>query len=198
LASTPKSLVLSVLASEGIILLLALGLGAWTGHEWAPMLQVTPAEGGLGVLAGLGLVILHVLLLFPGGDRNPLYRSIYVPLRTALRPAVRAARVSDILLISIASGVGEELFFRGWLQTEFGIIGASLLFGAAHVWEREALPYGLYTAGMGFVLGGLFAYTEQGLWAPILAHTVNNLIGLWALASDWLPAPPSRTGRAEK
>ncbi len=189
--TTPKSLVLSVLASEGVIVALALGLGAWTGLDWAPMFQATTAEMGLGVLAGCGLVALHALLLFPGGDRNPLYRSIYVPLRTVLRPSVQAARASDLLLLSVASGVGEELFFRGWLQTEAGIVTASLLFGAAHIWDRRALPYGLYAAGMGGVLGVLFAQTGQGLWAPILAHTVNNLIGLWALAHEWLPEPGS-------
>lgn len=74
---------------------------------------------------------------------------------------------------------------------EAGILPASLLFGAAHVWGPRALPYGLYAAGMGVVLGGLFAYTSHGLWAPIVAHAVNNLVGLWALARDWLPEPES-------
>lgn len=194
---TPKSLVISVLASEGVLVLLALGGGRWTGQEWAPMFEATPAEVGIGVGAGLGFVLLHALLLFPGGHRNPLYRSIYVPLRTTLQPAVRAAWVSDLVLISVASGVGEELFFRGWLQGEIGIVGASLLFGAAHVWNRAAIPYGVYAAGMGFALGGLFTYTESGLWTPIIAHTVNNLIGLLALSFDWLPQSPSRTERIE-
>lgn len=191
LGATPKALVLSVLASEGLIVLLALGFGAWTGLRWHPMLQTTDMEVGLGVMAGLGLVLLHALLIFPGSNQNPLYRTIYVPLRTALRAPIRTARFSDLLLLSLASGVGEELFFRGWMQTEFGIIWASVFFGAAHIWSREALPYGLYATGMGFVLGGLFSYTDNGLWAPIIAHVVNNLVGLMALSYDWLPEPSS-------
>lgn len=187
LGTSPKALVLSILASEGLIVLLAVGFGAWSGLRWRPMLQTTNTEVALGIGIGLGLVLLHGLLLFPGGSQNPLYRTIYLPLRTALQTPIRAARFSDLVLISIASGVGEELFFRGWLQTEVGIIWASVFFGAAHVWSREALPYGLYATGMGFALGGLFSYTEHGLWAPMLAHTVNNLVGLTALWYDWLP-----------
>jgi len=34
----------------------------------------------------------------------------------------------------------------------------------------------------------LFAHTGH-LGATILAHAVNNLIDLWALVHDWLPAP---------
>lgn len=155
------------------------------------MLEATRTEVWLGVFAGFGLVILHLCLLLPGGDRNPLYRTIYRPLRTALGPPLRTASIADLFLIAAASSVGEELFFRGWLQSEAGIVVASLLFGVAHVWGRDAIPYGLYAAAMGFVLGGLFAYTEQGLWAPVLAHFVNNLVGLLALAYGWLPEPPA-------
>lgn len=188
-APTPASFVPLALASEAGLAGLALALGAWTGTDWGPMLRMTAADVGLGVLGGLGFVALHLILIFPGGPRNPLYRTIYRPLYSALRPALRDVRAGDVVLLAVASGVGEELLFRGWMQTEAGIVAASLLFGAAHVWDRRALPYGLYAAGMGFVLGGLFAYTGPGLWAPILAHTVNNGIGLWALARGWLPEP---------
>jgi membrane protease YdiL (CAAX protease family) len=183
----PPSLLLPVLASEGVLAGLALGLGAWTGIDWQPMLRGSAAEAGLGILAGLGLVALHLVLLLPGGERNPLYRTIYRPLREVLEPTLRSTSIPEILLLAGASGIGEELFFRGWLQSETGIVVASLLFGAAHVWGRKALPYGLYAAGMGLVLGGLFAHTGPGLWAPILAHVVNNLVGLLALAYGWLP-----------
>lgn len=107
------------------------------------------SEVGGGILGGLGLVAIHLLLVFPGGPRNPLYRTIYRPLYAALCPALRDVRVGDVVLLAAASEVGEELLFRGWLQTEAGIVAASLLFGAAHVWDARALPYGLYAAGMG-------------------------------------------------
>ncbi len=191
-AASPTSFVPLALVSEAVLGLLAVGLGVWTGTDWGPMIRGTGMDVLVGILGGFGLVILHLLLIFPGGARNPLYRTVYRPLYATLRPTLRTVRFTDIVLLAMASGVGEELLFRGWLQPEVGIGAASFLFGAAHVWDRRALPYGLYAAGMGFVLGGLFAYTGPGLWAPILAHVVNNLIGLLALARDWLPDPAPR------
>ncbi|MFO8098965.1 MAG: CPBP family glutamic-type intramembrane protease, partial [Salinibacter sp.] len=82
----------------------------------------------------------------------------------------------------------------GWLQAEVGLVGASLLFGAAHVWSREALPYGLYAAAMGGLLGGLLVVTHS-LWAPILAHALNNVLGFWALKNEWLPRIAGRAPR---
>ena len=67
-------------------------------------------------------------------------------------------------------------------------MGASLLFGAAHVWGREAWPYGLYAAGMGGVLGGLLMVTGS-LWAPVLAHALNNLLGFQALRDGGIALP---------
>lgn len=180
-----------VVGTEVVLGLLAIGLGSWAGLDWHSMLRPAASDVLLGVLSGVGVTAVHLLLLFPGGQRNLLYRTIYVPLYDALRPELAQSPVGNIFLLAVSSGVAEELFFRGWLQTEVGIILASVLFGTAHVWNREALPYGLYATGMGFVLGGLFTYTQQGLWAPILAHVVNNLIGLVALAYHWVPKPSS-------
>jgi membrane protease YdiL (CAAX protease family) len=92
------------------------------------------------------------------------------------------------VLLALASGIGEEVLFRGWLQAEVGLVAASLLFGAAHVWGRETWPYGLYAAGMGGVLGGLLMVTGS-LWAPVLAHALNNLLGFLALRDGWLALP---------
>lgn len=180
-----------VVATEVVLGLVAVGFASWAGLDWHSMFRPAGFDVLLGVLSGLGVTAVHLLLLFPGGERNPLYRTIYVPLYHTLRPELANTAAGPICLLAVSSGVAEELFFRGWLQTEVGIILASVLFGAAHIWNREALPYGLYATGMGFVLGGLFMYTQQRLWAPILAHVINNLIGLLALAYNWGPEPSS-------
>lgn len=189
--NTARSFVALALGAE--VLLGATGwvLGTWRGLAWIPMLRVDPDGVALGVLGGIGLVGVHLILIVPGRSRNPLYRSIYLPLRRALASRMKQMRLGDLVLLALASGLGEELFFRGWLQTETNIVVASVLFGACHVWGREGLPYGLYATAMGFGLGGLFAHTGQNLWAPAVAHTVNNLLGFLALRYNWLPSPGS-------
>lgn len=41
---------------------------------------------------------------------------------------------------------------------------------------------------MGGVLGGLLMVTGS-LWAPVLAHALNNLLGFLALRDGWLALP---------
>lgn len=188
-ATDPSSLGLVLLGTEAGLGLLAWMLGRWSGIDWATMIRPTVWGVEVGVLGGLGLVTVHLVLVLPGGPRNPLFRRIYGPLRRMLRPWARSTSVVAIVGVALASGIAEELFFRGWLQTQTNVVVASLLFGAAHLWGREALPYGAYATLMGFGLGGLFAVTGQHLWAPALAHALNNLLGLLALRYGWIPAP---------
>ncbi|MEF8815969.1 MAG: CPBP family intramembrane glutamic endopeptidase [Salinibacter sp.] len=182
------------LLSEVALGLVGWGLGAWRGIDWGAQLRWTPEVALWGSLAGVVLVGLHLVLLRPGGPRNPLYRAIYRPLVRTLRPHLRGVGTPGLFLLALASGMGEEVLFRGWLQAETGLVGASLLFGAAHVWGRDAVPYGLYAAAMGGLLGGLLIVTGS-LWAPVLAHTLNNLLGFLALREGWFapsveaPAP---------
>ena len=87
---------------------------------------------------------------------------------------VDGATSTSLVLVAIFSGVGEEAFFRGALQQEFGLVVASLLFGLAHV--GPDLRYFVWTGWAvlaGFVFG--FLYEVSGsLLAPILAHTAHN------------------------
>lgn len=81
-------------------------------------------------------------------------------------------------LLALASGVAEELFFRGALQAEVGIVWASLIFGAAHFLPRRELAlWSVYAVAMGFGLGALYDWTGQ-LAAPIAAHVLVNGINL--------------------
>ena len=88
----------------------------------------------------------------------------------------------SILVMGLAPAIFEEVFFRGGFQQMmmkstgkvwFSIIFTSLLFSAIHF-----SYYGfLSRAAMGIVLGLLFARTGN-LWVPILAHFMNNTIGV--------------------
>ena len=79
-----------------------------------------------------------------------------------------------LFLISVFSGVGEEVFFRGAVQQEFGLVVASLLFGIVHVGpDRRYLVWTAWAVLAGFLFGALYEVTG-GLLAPILAHTAHN------------------------
>ena len=94
-----------------------------------------------------------------------------------IAPLFRGISVSGAFMVAAVSGISEEVFFRGVLQEQFGLIVASLIFGIAHVWRKNAIWYGLYAALVGGILGGVYASTHN-LWAPIVAHMLNNFIAI--------------------
>ncbi|MDQ3864959.1 MAG: CPBP family intramembrane metalloprotease, partial [Actinomycetota bacterium] len=87
---------------------------------------------------------------------------------------VDGADSSSLVLVSIFSGVGEEAFFRGAIQQEFGLVAASLLFGLAHVGpDRRYLVWTAWAVAAGIVFGLLYEISG-GLLAPVVAHSGHN------------------------
>ncbi len=85
---------------------------------------------------------------------------------------------SGLVLVAIFSGLGEETFFRGALQPEFGLVVASLVFGLVHVGpDRRYLVWTAWAVLAGFMFGALYEITG-GLLAPILAHSAHNAVTL--------------------
>lgn len=87
----------------------------------------------------------------------------------------------NIFLIAILAGIGEELFFRGIVQ--------QIIFKANYkilaIWVTAFIFSFIHFQFYGFIprllLGALFGYLMvwgNNLWLPILAHGVNNAIGV--------------------
>ncbi len=91
------------------------------------------------------------------------FRSIFGPLRSI-----------EIFTFAAVSSAAEEIFFRGVMQIELGIIASSLIFGALHLaTDKRLIVWSLQAAIMGFVLGGLYWFSGD-LLAPVTAHFVIN------------------------
>ena len=99
-------------------------------------------------------------------------------LARSMAPVLGKLSVPNAILLALASGFAEEVFFRGALQPRVGWVLASLLFGCVHfVPRREFLPWTGFAIGAGFVFGGLFVWTGN-LVAPMVAHIVVNAVNL--------------------
>lgn len=82
----------------------------------------------------------------------------------------------EIAALGFLSGVAEEIFFRGALQSAVGLIPASLAFGLAHFIPRHPFwNWALYAAFIGFLLGCLFELTHH-LLPVIVAHALTNFV----------------------
>jgi membrane protease YdiL (CAAX protease family) len=93
-----------------------------------------------------------------------------------------AASAGQLALVAALAGVGEELLFRGVLQTVLiwwtppivGVIFASLIFGLAHALSKV---YFLLATLIGLFLGALTWYFDD-LVAPVVAHGVYDFVAL--------------------
>ncbi len=120
--------------------------------------------GALTAVATVSLGLLVYRLL-------PVLREIAEELAPRL---VDGADRSSLVLVAIFSGVGEETFFRGAVQQEFGLVVASLVFGLVHVGpDRRYVVWTAWAVLAGFLFGALYEVTG-GLLAPILAHSTHN------------------------
>lgn len=104
--------------------------------------------------------------------------------------------IGAAVLTALTAGVGEEIFYRYWLQTRAeavlgrwgGIAVATLLFALMHVGARQDLGLGVELAAAIVVQGtfGLFlAYVwarYRNIWLAIGAHIVANGYGVFVLS----------------
>tara|TARA_Y100000588_G_scaffold393114_1_gene507640 strand:- start:1968 stop:2519 length:552 start_codon:yes stop_codon:yes gene_type:complete len=168
------------LLGEGALVVIAL---AWAVFRGLPLAagNIVPAVF-LGFLTAVLLMLVNWYLLRVAPDVAGVreFRNIY---QTLLKPTFRTVKGFDIVVISVAAGIGEELFFRGVIQPEIGVLFAALFFGLLHTGGRGTWIYGMWVAIMGAVLGAV-TIVSGGLLAAILAHTTYDAAALFYIRSD--------------
>ena len=84
----------------------------------------------------------------------------------------------EIVILALASSVGEELLFRGALLPWFGIWIQAAVFAALHIGPgRRFLPWTASALALGVAFGALAQWTGN-LGGPIAAHFVINFLNL--------------------
>jgi len=134
-------------------------------------------------IAGLGMG----LLAFVVSELLTRWTDLGEGLADVLGESLTGIGTGDAILLALASGIAEEMLFRGALQPVVGLFWASLIFGVCHFLPRKELAlWSVYAIAMGFAFGWLYESTGQ-LMAPIVAHTVVNGINLPRLARRFEP-----------
>jgi membrane protease YdiL (CAAX protease family) len=124
-----------------------------------------------GVVAG-GLAAANLGLL---ERRAGMWRPMRTAVDEVLIPTFAGLSRWQIVGLSVAAGIGEELFFRGFLQPLAGVVAASLAFGAAHVAGARMVAFGVWAAVMGLLLGAL-AMATGGIVASMTAHACYDVL----------------------
>jgi hypothetical protein len=143
----------------------------WAGPEPArPRLE--PEAWLEGLLWTLPLAGFVALITWTPLRRLPFLERIRSRIREVFGRTIARLALWQIVVISIAAGVGEEVLFRGVLQPRLGLVVSSLLFGLLHPLTPS---YALITAGLSLYLGWLFERADN-LFVPIIVHGLYDLL----------------------
>ncbi|MBT9558255.1 MAG: CPBP family intramembrane metalloprotease [Myxococcales bacterium] len=141
------------------------------------------AAAGIDVAVGAGVGLAIVGATAFGERRFEWARRLSQRLASSLPTLSRG----HVAISAVASGIGEEVLFRGALQPHLGLIVTSLLFGVIHGGVTGPLrTWALFATVAGFTLGALAA-ARGGILAPVVAHMVVNGINLAKLTGPTRP-----------
>lgn len=180
---TARALLRMAAVFYGVTLALAWGWARFVVNHPLLFRGVEAAERGIeplrdvgsGLAAGALVIAVSALLTHLTGWGEQLAR--------ALAQLLGPLEIRHCLALAALSGVAEEALFRGALQPQVGVLGASLLFGLAHLAPRRDLaPWCLFSFVVGLLFGGLYEWTGN-LVAPVLAHALVNAVNLRLLAT---------------
>lgn len=189
-ALEPTTFILTIVVSGVTLSVLSVVASALSPRPLVRRLSLfRPSAGFLPLaVAILGLPALSMVIenvaLFSGVEINGTLEMI----ANTIGSAQGLERVFVVLAISLGPGLGEELLFRGYIQTRllerhaplFAIVVTSLLFGLMHMDPLQST----LTVFMGGYLGFL-AYRFRSLWPAVGAHALNN--GIAALTLSLFP-----------
>jgi membrane protease YdiL (CAAX protease family) len=177
--------------------LTAITLGFAFVREKSPL--VADSWLGLTSIASHGTSVAVGLLLFAvtaAATRAFVKRWAWArALHADLRPVVRNAGDSTLVVLAVTSSLAEELFFRGLLTTTIGVVLSSLAFGVLHqIQGRARWIWAGWATVMGLLFASLFLATGS-LLGPIAAHALINVANLRYLRdTDVTPPKPRRLG----
>ncbi len=113
-------------------------------------------------------------------------------LSQVVKPLADALDLREILIVALCAGVGEELFFRGVLQNELGLLLASFLFAVLHFGMaiKEYALIAFFYFLIGLYLGGIYQVFNT-LWVPVGAHVFYDILALLYMRYVFREASPA-------
>lgn len=174
-----KALLLITIFVEGGLVLLGLILMRFSRLELLSRIDLSWSATAYALLFCLPL--LAMLFFFDRSQWGPMIR-FRREIDEKIAPIFVNSKLPDLALIALFAGVGEELFFRGWLQSVLasrfeawlGILIASMIFGLAHYLSPT---YAIYAGLTGLYLGVIYQVTGN-LYVAMVIHALYDFIAL--------------------
>lgn len=164
---------------EGGLAPLALFLGWLLGHPALATFAWRWRDGLLGAAAAVPLALAFwAILRYPIGPLKGFQKFC----DEEVTPLFAKSYWSEIGLVALSAGVGEEMLFRGvlqasfcaWLGTPWGLAVSSLVFGLLH---PISIVYVVFAGCIGLYLGAILI-GNQNLLTVMVTHTLYDFAAL--------------------
>jgi uncharacterized protein len=136
-----------------------------------------------GLLATIPMLVIFWLLV---NSNWAMMRQLREQVQWLIDEMFPSRSIGQFAMVAVLAGVGEELLFRGavqsilgnWTTPVIGLVITSLLFGLAHALSKL---YFVFAVAVGAFLGWM-ALKHNDLVAPMIAHGVYDFLALTYLA----------------
>jgi len=164
---------------EGGLAPLSLFVGWLLGHRPLANFAWSLRDGLLGAAAAVPLVLAFLAMMrWPIGPFQRFRKFC----DEEVTPLFAESNWSEIALVSLSAGVGEEMLFRGvlqaalcaWLGTPWGLTISSLVFGLLH---PISIIYAVVAGFIGLYLGAIWILNEN-LLTVMVTHAVYDFAAL--------------------
>jgi membrane protease YdiL (CAAX protease family) len=178
-----------VLVVEAVLVAVGLVVGRWIG---TPILEDARVDLRAGVLALAATLPLVACVFWSMRTEVAFFARFREVLRETVVPLFAGSSLPELLLIAIMAGIGEEVFFRGFLQGSLGRVVnpwialalVSALFGVAHM---VSIGYAIIAGLLGAYLGALLLLTGN-LFVAVAVHALFDVVALLLILRMPLPA----------
>jgi uncharacterized protein len=137
----------------------------------------------LAVLAAAVVTLLNMAILHLANKYSLqiyLLKSMKDLIDKQMLPLIGHLTFFDSITVSVISGLCEEVFFRGVLQNQCGIVPSACAFGLAHLPRIYYFPYALWATYVGLLMSFLVVQTGS-LYSPMIAHALINFASISVL-----------------
>lgn len=157
---------------ESLLLALAIGFGGGSsGPQTSPFLfYMNSSDFYVALVATILPVAGFILLRFSRLRNTVFFQETYGVVLASFGAVIKNLTTSELALISLMAGLGEEFFFRGAL---IGPLGAILSSAAFALFHAVSFSYFVLALIMGFYLAGVYQWTGN-LLAPVIVHALYD------------------------
>jgi membrane protease YdiL (CAAX protease family) len=150
------------------------GAGLWGIRAFAIPVHVAATPLALGLGAAGALLIAGWTVAVQQGYRIARGSAYAKALTASLARNFAEASWLQVVLGGVAAAIGEEVFFRGFVQSQWGVLAGAVAFMIAHIGGRDIRIIGYWSLAQGLLLGLLYQATGN-LLVPMVAHALFDM-----------------------